>query len=222
MQDSSATGDSLIRDFNGPPTSQTISGFRVSFDGISSLAGPTTAPNIQLDCIPTCLTLSGAADTVIVTGSGITYTLTGAAQNLPAGRLFLNLNNISPAPATPGQYSLQLTFINGTNDLWTTTLPYFVKGDGDIWTPLGNTIEVLGTGSLYRGVSATTFLSGALNMDTFLNQPDSLAISSRPIKNLTIREIGSNVIISYQEYTSFDCREGNTRSVDRIFPIRRY
>lgn len=81
------------------------------------------------------------------------------------------MTNIAPTPSTTGQYSANLEFYNTSSVLlWSKRIPYFTRGDGDIQSLAGNTIELLSSAPQVRNITnETLFESGAVTIDNYLS-----------------------------------------------------
>jgi prepilin-type N-terminal cleavage/methylation domain-containing protein len=117
----------LSQSFKGPIAGLTgIAGYRVQFDGVTTLTSPNTPGGSILSCAPACLTINSTEDTIVNSGSGFTYTFTGSTQSIPAdATLGVSIANVAPLSTAPGKYIAEFALIDsGGLTLWSTLISF--------------------------------------------------------------------------------------------------
>lgn len=213
MRDSTKNGSTIEKNATDGPSAPllTLGKLVVTLDGGATITSPTGTGDITLEQRQSgsWQSLTNPNDTLSTTATGYTYTFSGATRNINANEpVRLQITNIAGVPSASGQYTANLQFYDTSNTLlWSTIIPYFTRGDGDIQSLAGNTIELLSPAPQIRNITnESLFESGAVTIDNYLSIPGEKTISTLPIRDFRIQETGNAILMNYEAYTDYDCR----------------
>ncbi|MDD2745563.1 MAG: prepilin-type N-terminal cleavage/methylation domain-containing protein [Candidatus Gracilibacteria bacterium] len=228
MRDSTKNGSTIEKNATDGPAVPLLSLGRlvITLDGGTTPTNPTGTGDITLEQWQSgsWQSLTDPNDTLAISGTSYIYTFSGSTRNMNASNpIRMYMTNIAPTPSTTGQYSANLEFYNTSSVLlWSKRIPYFTRGDGDIQSLAGNTIELLSSAPHVRNITnETLFESGAVTIDNYLSNVGEKTISVLPIRDFRIQETSNAVIINYEAYTDYDCRTGVQKSKQKTLLFRK-
>lgn len=228
MRDSTSNWSTVEKNAtDGPPIPLLSLGkLVITLDGGAVITSPTGTGDITLEQWQggSWLSLTDPSDTLAVTGTGYVYTFSGATRNINASNpIRISVTNVAWAPSATGQYTANLEFYDtGITLLWSKRIPYFTRGDGDIQSLAGNTIELLSSAAQVRNITnETLFESGSVTIDTYLGITGEKTISTLPIRDFRVQETSSAIIINYEAYTDYDCRTWVQKSKQKTLLFRK-
>lgn len=228
MADGNGDGSELFPvPVSGPRSSlTTIASVQVTLDEATALTGPVAAESISIekDVSGVWQPLYESGDSVALSANGFAYTFTGSARAIGAGEpIRIGVRDIAPLPTTSGQYTANVELFDGIGTpLWSTRIPYFILGDGNLGTLGSNSITRLANDTYVRAVTdATTYQQGNLSIDDYLQVTGNQNSSILPIRNFNILETADHIILSYEAYSEYDCREANHKSKAQLLVFRK-
>jgi prepilin-type N-terminal cleavage/methylation domain-containing protein len=160
---------------------------------------------------------------IVSADSNLQYTFSGGLQIFSTGSLYqFYINNIAPAPTTPGNHIVNVDFLSGSIVVYSDTFHYFTKWDNSLESGSGNVIQTLSSGSVYpHSITSANSWSGAIDWSAILseNPPGEEMLSSPPIQDLSFTITGKILTIRYNEYTNYDCLLGKHTIEEKIQKI---
>lgn len=226
------TEDRRVWEIQGNPASDpsVLSGsFEIpsafSFDTVEISLGGGSVPSA--DAADYAFDFGPASGTAAVVGSVSTLEL-GSTFSYSAGDVAQILaSGITPGgSAAAGWYQATLRYLAGGTEQYHRTVAYFVKGDGDPFTPADNAVRIVADSIPYpNGLSVS---GGTPSYETdvadFAALPASATVarsesSKRVVDGLNFSLSDSLLTLTFNEYVRFDCVGGQHVKRERIFKI---